>query len=71
MLTDMWMPGMNGDELAAAIRAIPVHKDMLIFAITADTEAERNFDVSAFSGILNKPVVIGKLRSVLGDASGG
>ncbi len=71
VLTDMWMPGMNGDELAAAIRAIPVHKDMLIFAITADTEAERNFDVSAFSGILNKPVVIGKLRSILGDASGG
>ncbi|MDD4818456.1 MAG: ATP-binding protein [Victivallaceae bacterium] len=70
VLTDMWMPGMNGDELAAAIRAIPSHKNLTIFAITADTEAERNFNVAAFSGILNKPVIIDKLREVLGTADG-
>ena len=56
VLTDMWMPGMSGDELARNIRAIPEFKDAVIMAVTADVENQNNFDMSVFDGILLKPV---------------
>ena len=56
VLTDMWMPGMSGDELARNIRAIPEFKDTVIMAVTADVENQNNFDMSVFDGILLKPV---------------
>jgi len=65
VLTDMWMPGMNGDELAQAIRDNPSYKDVRIYAITADVEARNNFDVSAFTALIHKPVVFEKLEAIL------
>ena len=56
VLTDMWMPGMSGDELARNIRAIPEFKDTVIMAVTADVENRNNFDMSVFDAILLKPV---------------
>ena len=56
VLTDMWMPGMSGDELARNVRAIPEFKDAVIMAVTADVENQNNFDMSVFDGILLKPV---------------
>lgn len=56
VLTDMWMPGMSGDELARSIRAIPEFRDAVIMAVTADVENQNNFDMSVFDGILLKPV---------------
>ena len=56
VLTDMWMPGMSGDELARSVRAVPEFKDAVIMAVTADVENQNNFDMSVFDGILLKPV---------------
>jgi len=56
VLTDMWMPGMSGDELARNIRAIPEFKDVVVMAVTADVENRNNFDMSVFDAILLKPV---------------
>ena len=56
VLTDMWMPGMSGEELARSIRATPGGDDVVIMAVTADIENQNNFDMSVFDGILLKPV---------------
>ncbi|MBS1370012.1 MAG: PAS domain-containing protein [Lentisphaeria bacterium] len=65
LMTDMWMPEMNGTELAGTIRANPAFRNLWIVAVTADTESETNFDLSAFDGILLKPITMDKLRKVL------
>jgi signal transduction histidine kinase len=57
VLTDMWMPGMSGEELARNIRATMEDGDkVVIMAVTADVENQNNFDMSVFDGILLKPV---------------
>ena len=56
VLTDMWMPGMSGEELAREIRATPDGDKVVIMAVTADVENQNNFDMSVFDGILLKPV---------------
>ena len=56
VLTDMWMPGMSGEELAREIRATEGGDKVVIMAVTADVENQNNFDMSVFDGILLKPV---------------
>ena len=56
VLTDMWMPGMSGEELARNIRAAQDGDRIVIMAVTADVENQNNFDMSVFDGILLKPV---------------
>ena len=56
VLTDMWMPGMSGEELARNIRNTPDGDRIVIMAVTADVENQNNFDMSVFDGILLKPV---------------
>ena len=56
VLTDMWMPGMSGEELAREIRATEGGDNVVIMAVTADVENQNNFDMSVFDGILLKPV---------------
>lgn len=56
VLTDMWMPGMSGEELAREIRATPDGDRVVVMAVTADVENQNNFDMSVFEGILLKPV---------------
>ena len=56
VLTDMWMPGMSGEELARNIRNTPNGDKTVIMAVTADVENQNNFDMSVFDGILLKPV---------------
>lgn len=66
ILTDMWMPEMDGAGLVRAIRAneklavIPVH------VVTADTEMQGKFSQTGFDGILLKPVTVDKLRNIIG-----
>ncbi len=66
LLTDMWMPEMNGAELASRVRAIPAASGITIIAVTADTESHSNFDMSGIDGILMKPVSLDKLKKLLG-----
>ena len=65
ILTDLWMPGMNGENLAREIRANPAYSKMKIFAVTADTDNQANFNMELFDGILLKPVTLEKLNGLL------
>ena len=65
VLTDMWMPHMNGAELAQRIKTDTALKALPVVAITADMEARDNFDLIHFNGILLKPVTLAKLRLML------
>ncbi|MGE4565419.1 MAG: PAS domain-containing protein, partial [Victivallaceae bacterium] len=50
ILTDMWMPEMNGAEFAAELRPRPEFDMIPIVAVTADTETDGNFQMDHFSG---------------------
>jgi len=64
ILTDMWMPDMNGEAFARAVRAEPRLADVPIFAETADADTANTFDVSMFNAILTKPLTGDKLKVV-------
>ncbi len=64
LLTDMWMPGMNGAELASAIHAEFKDISFPIVAVTADTEAGENFSREHFTGILLKPITVEKMQKL-------
>lgn len=62
VLSDLWMPGMNGSELAREIaRLRPV---VPVVAVTADTDARATFEVNVFRTVLSKPVTTQKLRDL-------
>ncbi|MEG2076285.1 MAG: ATP-binding protein, partial [Victivallaceae bacterium] len=65
VLTDIWMPGMNGAELAADIRRNRQWDHIGIYAVTADCETEHNFKTGDFAGILFKPLALNKLEEFL------
>lgn len=64
ILTDLWMPEMNGTELAEHLAKSPDTAGIPIFAITADSQALGNLP-ETFSGILLKPVTLAALRKSL------
>jgi signal transduction histidine kinase/CheY-like chemotaxis protein len=64
ILTDMWMPKMNGRDLVAKIRTDERFKDIPVYAVTADTEARKTFAKYGFTGILLKPLTIDKLSEL-------
>lgn len=64
IITDLWMPGMNGAELAAAIHARPELANLKIVALSADTEAAGNFPQQEFFDTLQKPVTMRKLEEL-------
>jgi len=65
LLTDLFMPGMDGGELARNIRFNPRLAQMKIYAVTAESDNESPFDASHFDGIIRKPVTIKKLTEML------
>ena len=65
VLTDLWMPGMNGAQLAAEIRRLPQGRQLVLVAVTADTETDSSFSMVCFDGVLRKPVSLAKLRQLL------
>ncbi|MGE4565699.1 MAG: response regulator, partial [Victivallaceae bacterium] len=64
ILTDMWMPEMNGAEFAAELRSRPEFDMIPIVAVTDDTETDGNFQMDHFSGVLLKPLSIEKLKKL-------
>jgi len=68
VLTDMWMPELNGEGLAREIRAMPEAKGVRILALTADVEAQKLPPDSGFDRILLKPLTLAALKGVLGIA---
>lgn len=65
VLTDMWMPEMNGEELIKHLRADATFKDLPVYLITADVEAPKSYKEQGFTGILLKPVTIESLKELL------
>ena len=62
VLTDMWMPGMSGADLANEIRKNKAYDDIPLVAVTADNDVGATFDASLFAEIVTKPVTAAKLR---------
>ena len=63
VLTDMWMPKMNGEGLVRAIRGNPSLADMPVYAVTADVEIQKTHKSMGFTGIFLKPVTIEVLKN--------
>ena len=65
VLTDLWMPGMDGAALARAVRADPALRGVPVVAVTADSDAAASFDASVFDDILVKPLATEKVADCL------
>lgn len=66
VLTDMQMPVLDGEGLIREIRNHEQWKDLAVYVVTADVEAQKTYRESGFSGILLKPITLEKLRGVIG-----
>ncbi len=64
VLTDLWMPEMDGATLARRIRDDAALADTRLVAVTADAASEGTFDTSVFDAVLTKPVTMEKLRAL-------
>ena len=65
VLTDMWMPEMDGEELVSIIRGHPRLSSMPVYVITADVETQKHYADLGFTGILLKPVTLERLTALL------
>ena len=66
VLTDMWMPVMDGEGLVHAVRADKRLAALPVHVVTADTEMPGKYREIGFDGILLKPVTVEKLREIIG-----
>jgi len=65
VLTDMWMPVMDGEHLIREIRSREQWKTLRVYAVTADVETQKSFKESGFTGILLKPVTLNMLQAII------
>ena len=61
VLTDMWMPRLDGSGLLSAIRSFSPTAKLPVYAVTADVECAGG-DGARFSGVLLKPLTLEGLR---------
>ena len=64
ILTDMWMPEMDGAALVRSIRTSAPHATLPVYAVTADVELRENHADDGFNDILLKPVTPDSLRTI-------
>ena len=64
VLTDIWMPKMNGRELVEKIREDERFVALPVYAVTADVEEQKTFAQRGFTGVLLKPLTIDKLSAL-------
>ncbi|MEG2076948.1 MAG: response regulator, partial [Victivallaceae bacterium] len=69
VLTDLWMPGMSGFELAKKIRQDKKFDQMPIVAVSADVELKKSVGADIFSGIIYKPVALESLKKLFASLS--
>ena len=66
VLTDMWMPEMDGTQLAEAMRRERRLAEIPVVAVTADVDVGSTYDLSLFAKVISKPVTGEKLRMLFG-----
>ena len=67
VLTDLWMPEMDGYALCAHLRADERWRKLPVYAVTADVEARKIAAERGFDGLLLKPVTLESLARFLSD----
>lgn len=65
VLTDLWMPEMDGAELLARIRRLRNAERIRVYAVTADAEILRRPECSDFTGTILKPITLKSLSEVI------
>ena len=65
VLTDMWMPNLDGAGLIHAIRANPALASLRVIAVTADVESRVTYADMGFNGILLKPITTATLGKAI------
>ena len=65
VLTDLWMPKMDGYALCREIRADPALAKLRVHAVTADVEARKLALSRGFDGLLLKPITADTLARFL------
>ena len=68
VLSDMWMPRLDGEGFVRALRADARFASLPVYVLTADIEAQKTYAEIGFTGILLKPVTIDGLKSILAAA---
>jgi signal transduction histidine kinase len=64
VLTDLWMPEMDGTGLVKAIRADAEFARLPVHLVTADVEARKQALADGFTGILLKPITLDRLQAL-------
>ncbi len=64
VMTDMWMPVMDGSELVSRIRGDERLAHLKVCSITADVEARTTYKDQGFDMLLLKPVTLSKLSEL-------
>ena len=64
VLTDMWMPEMDGQRLSESMRADERLAAVPVVAVTADVDVEATYDMGLFVQVLAKPLTSDKLKAL-------
>lgn len=64
VLSDLWMPEMDGEGLVRAIRGDPDLSALPVYALTADVEAPQTVQAVGFTGVVLKPLTLEKLGEI-------
>lgn len=67
ILTDMWMPEMNGQQLSEAMRHDKTLAEIPVVAVTADVDIDSTYNMKLFTRIISKPVTGAKLKKLFED----
>ena len=65
VLTDMWMPNLDGVGLVKAMRADSALRGIRVVVVTADVEFQTKYASMGFDGILLKPITKSMLAEIL------
>ena len=65
VLTDLWMPQLDGFGLKEAVRADEKLAHLPLYLITADVEVRNQAEAEGFADILFKPISLDKLKPLL------
>jgi signal transduction histidine kinase/PAS domain-containing protein/ActR/RegA family two-component response regulator len=71
VLTDLWMPEMDGRVLLQQLRTDPRFQSLNVIAITADVDAKEECMKLGFSDVIFKPVTLAKIVNFLPPPSDG